>query len=156
VSVVGTPASVDWLNQEAVAALTGTPPRVGFRRPNDGKKGMEPDSVVMLPATFNTMNKLVHGIADNYATSLACSWMGQRKPLLVAPMVNDKLWGHPAFGETLQRLSHYGARFLNIQAGTASPAPVLSGTGEQVTDRFEPSWLVMAIKDLVDPHPVGG
>jgi phosphopantothenoylcysteine synthetase/decarboxylase len=46
---------------------------------------------------FNTVNKLAAGITDNYATGLLCEALASRTPITIAPMVNNRLWPHPAW-----------------------------------------------------------
>ena len=104
--------------------------------------------VVICPATFNTLNKIASGIADNYATSLVCEVVGMRRPVLVAPMVNHKLWDHPALSSSVNALSGAGVRFLDMQTGKAGLSPVQSGSGDEVVSKFQPSWLLAAVRSI--------
>lgn len=145
VSVVGTPAASEWLDARAVQETTGEAPRSAFRSPTSVKGGDDPVAVVVCPATFNTVNKVAAGAADNYALSSICSAMGSRLPLVVAPMVNDKLWGHPAWASSLDVLRSVGAVLLDLHTGDQRAVPVQSGTGLEVAGRFDPRWLVKAL-----------
>jgi phosphopantothenoylcysteine synthetase/decarboxylase len=100
--------------------------------------------VVVAPATFNTINKLAAGIADTYAHSTACEAIGTRIPVVLVPMVNTALWGHPALTESLRRLEGAGVRCLDVQSGGA-PRAVESGTGATVVARFDPEWIMAVI-----------
>lgn len=64
----------------------------------------EEDLVIVAPCSFNTANKLVHGIADNYATSLIQTAIGKGKPVILAFSMNIAYWKHFAFQESLQKL----------------------------------------------------
>ena len=98
--------------------------------------------MVVAPITFNTVGKLACGIADTYAHSALCEALGDRVPVLAVPMVNNRLWGHPAWSRNLGQLTDAGVRWLNIHDGTiGEPQPVLSGTGDDVVKRFEPGWI---------------
>jgi phosphopantothenoylcysteine synthetase/decarboxylase len=149
VFVVGTPASSDWVDVSRVERLLGQPPRFEFRTPQQAKAGDDPDLVAIVPATFNSLNKLAYGIADNYAVALASSALGSNVPMLVAPMINNKLWGHPALQDTLHRLERSGVHFLNLADGSDSPAAVRSGTGDEVVAAFDPTWVLRALKSLL-------
>lgn len=147
VSVVTTPASLPWLEPGPIEEVTGRPPRHLFRSPDQGKPP-RPEAVVVVPATFNTVNKLVVGIADNYATSLLCESLGSGVPMVVAPMVNDALWGHPSWPEHLARLAAAGVVLLDVSSGATEAAPVPSGSSQRITENFDPAWVLAAL-----PHP---
>ena len=51
------------------------------------------DVFLIAPASANTIAKLAHGLADNLLTAaaLAC-----RRPLIVAPAMNNAMYEHPA------------------------------------------------------------
>ncbi|WP_425413539.1 flavoprotein [Micromonospora rhizosphaerae] len=95
-TVVGTPASAPWLDVDAVVSVTNRPVRFDYREPSTPKTGPDPEAIVVCPATFNTINKAAAGASDTYALGVLCSALGTRLPTLVVPMINNKLWGHPA------------------------------------------------------------
>ncbi len=97
----------------------------------------------MCPATFNTVNKLVVGIMDNYAAGLLCEALASQTPITIAPMVNNRLWSHPVWQRNLDVLTAAGVTFVDIQAGhTGQPAAVQSGTGGDVIAAFNPAWVL--------------
>jgi phosphopantothenoylcysteine synthetase/decarboxylase len=51
--------------------------------------------VLVAPCSFNSLNKLAVGIADNLALSLTAEAIGRGTPVVVAVSVNDPLWRHP-------------------------------------------------------------
>jgi phosphopantothenoylcysteine synthetase/decarboxylase len=104
---------------------------------------------VAFPLTFNTANKVVHGIMDNHVTGTLCDALGTGAPILASLMVSTRLWGHPAWSETLTRLTEAGVVFLDPRTGEVGPpAPVESGTGGAIVDQFDPAWVVNAVKTL--------
>src|SRR5215469_13549919 len=55
-----------------------------------------PDGLLLVaPCSFNSLNKLAHGIADNLALSVAAEAIGRGTPVVVAVSVNTPLceWG---------------------------------------------------------------
>ena len=60
-------------------------------------------------------------------------------------MVNERLWSHPAWGTSLARLQDAGVTFLDIRTGRAELQAVPSGTGADVVERFDPSWIMSAL-----------
>lgn len=146
VSVVATDSAAPWLDEDQIRVVTGQPSRSQQRTP-DQPKAPRPAAVVACPATFNTVNKLATGIADSYATSLLCESLGAGVPIVAVPMVNDRLWPHPAWDANLSRLADAGVIFLDVRSGAATLQPVPSGTGDEVVEAFQPSWVVSALPE---------
>jgi phosphopantothenoylcysteine decarboxylase len=148
VQVVATPASLMWLTEEQQDALTrlGSPVRFEFRSPAASSSSADPDAVAVCPASFNTVNKVAAGIADTYASALICESLGLTMPMVIVPMINQKLWGHPRLASSLTLLREAGVTFLDVQTGGTDPSPVESGTGDAVVDRFDPRWLTAAVR----------
>ena len=148
VSVIGTPAAAAWLDVDAVAAVTGRPIRQDFRAPTESKAGPEPEVLVVCPATFNTINKAAHGVSDIYALGVLNEFLAMRLPTIVVPMVNNKLWGHPAWQASLGVLVAAGTVLLDVQTGNRGAGPVVSGTGDRVVSEFDPRWLARELKTV--------
>jgi phosphopantothenoylcysteine decarboxylase len=144
VRVVVTPAAVPWVDVEAITCVTGVPPRIDARDPSR-PKAPRPDVVVIAPATFNTINKLAGGIADTYAHGTACEALGEGVPVVLVPMVNQSLWGHPALDVSLRILAKAGVRMVDVRTGDDAPAAVASGTGPGVVANFDPQWITRVI-----------
>ena len=53
------------------------------------------DAMIVAPATANVLAKMANGIADDALTTTICSCVA-RKPMLVVPAMNDKMWENPA------------------------------------------------------------
>ena len=123
-------------------------PRFDFRSPAHPESTGDPDVTVVCPATFNTLNKVAVGIADNYATSLVCEMLGSRGPVVVAPMINNRLWGHPALLSAGAALEDAGARFLDVQTGEWGLSPVQSGSGNRVVSEFKARWVLNAVRSI--------
>src|ERR1700739_2835323 len=61
--------------------------------------------VLFAPCSFNSLNKLAHGIADSLALSVVAEAIGRRTPVIVGPSLNQPLLGHPIARMSLQRLA---------------------------------------------------
>lgn len=146
VRLVGTPAAQDWIGLNEASLPHDIVPRFDFRSQAPHRSTVDPDVVAVCPATFNTLNKVATGIADNYATSLICETLGSRSPVIIAPMINHKLWGHPALSSSFAVLDGAGVRFLDVQTGERGRSPVQSGSGDNVVSKFQPSWLLAAVR----------
>ncbi len=60
--------------------------------------------VLFAPCSFNSLNKLAHGIADNLALSVTAEAIGRGTPVIAAPSLNQPLLDHPAARASLATL----------------------------------------------------
>ncbi len=60
------------------------------------------DLMIVAPATANVLGKIAHGIADDALTTTFCA---MRKPVVIAPAMNDKMYQSPAIVEAIRTLS---------------------------------------------------
>lgn len=146
VQAVATPAALAWIDGPTLREAVGHEPRTAFRDPSAPREGDRPDVVLAAPATFNTVNKLAAGIADTYAASTLAEALALGRPLVLAPIVSTRLWGHPAWNTNLQFLGRSGVTYVNVLDGGAELSPVESGSGDVVTGAFDPAWLVAAVE----------
>jgi phosphopantothenoylcysteine decarboxylase len=147
VQAITTPSAGNWVDDVTLAAAAGLPVRAEHRTVGTPKDRDRPDAVVVAPITFNTVGKLACGIADTYAHSALCEALGDGVPILAVPMVNNRLWGHPAWLQNVDRLTSAGVSWLNIHDGTiGDPKPVQSGTGDSVVQRFDPGWITAQLR----------
>jgi phosphopantothenoylcysteine synthetase/decarboxylase len=61
--------------------------------------------VLFAPCSFNSLNKLAHGIADNLALSVAAEAIGRGTPVIVGPSLNEPLLVHPVAQASLKTLT---------------------------------------------------
>src|ERR1700684_410604 len=64
--------------------------------------------LLFAPCSFNSLNKLAHGIADNLALSVAAEAIGRGTPVIVAPSLNVPLLAHPQAQASLKTLPEWG------------------------------------------------
>ena len=64
--------------------------------------------VLFAPCSFNSLNKLAHGIADNLALSVAAEAIGRGTPVVVGPSLNQPLLDHPQAQASLKLLPTWG------------------------------------------------
>src|SRR5437016_4915697 len=68
-----------------------------------------PRGVVMFaPCSFNSLNKLAHGIADSLALSVTAEAIGRGTPVIVGPSLNAPLLNHPQAQASLKTLPGWG------------------------------------------------
>lgn len=61
------------------------------------------DLMLIAPATANVLGKMANGIADDALTTTFCS-CAARKPIVIAPAMNDKMWECPATQKAVSEL----------------------------------------------------
>ena len=110
------------------------------------RSGPRAHAVVACPLTFNTANKVAAGIMDTPASGTLCDALGAGLRVVAVPMVNSRLWAHPAWAGTLRTLRDCGVVLLDPADGrVGGPGPVASGTGDAVAAAFDPAWVVTAM-----------
>src|SRR6201997_412852 len=92
--------------------------------------------VLFAPCSFNSLNKLAHGIADNLALSVVAEAIGRGTPVIVGPSLNAPLLNHPEAQASLKRLPAWGVAIV---------PPVDEGEGP----RLAPSAVLV---DAVRPY----
>ena len=70
--------------------------------------------LVVAPATANVLAKMAHGIADDFLSTLYLAFTGQ---VVLAPAMNDKMWGHPATQANMEILRARGHRIVEPEDG---------------------------------------
>lgn len=111
VVVVSTPSARNWLNGSELEHQTGYPIRHLHVKERPGIVP-SPDAIIVAPATFNTINKLALGIADNLALDILNESLGMGRPIVLLPYVNSAYAKHPAFIDNVDRLHHAGVTVL--------------------------------------------
>ncbi len=163
VRVIQTEASTRFVGSASFAGITGAPVLITEWEP-DPLRGAFPgdpppahaplshlqlvetaDVFVVAPASANTLAKLAAGAADNLLTTaaLAC-----RRPLILAPAMNDAMYLHPATQANLATLRDRGATVL--EPGTGA----LGSPGEWGIGRLpEPPALLAAVEAALAAKP---
>jgi phosphopantothenoylcysteine decarboxylase/phosphopantothenate--cysteine ligase len=166
VRVIQTEASTRFVGTASFAAITGAPVLITEWEP-DPLRGAFPgdpppahaplshlqlaetaDVLAVAPASANTLAKLAAGQADNLlcAAALAC-----RRPLVLAPAMNDAMYEHPATQANLATLRARGATV--VEPGTGA----LGSPGEWGIGRLpEPPALLAAIEAALATAAPGG
>ena len=166
VRVIQTEAATRFVGSASFAAITGAPVLLTEWEP-DPLRGAFPgdpmpahaplshlelvqtaDVLLVAPASANTLAKLAAGAADNLLTAaaLAC-----RKPLVLAPAMNDAMYEHPATQANLATLRARGA--IVLEPGTGA----LGSPGEWGIGRLpEPPALLAAVEAELAPGDLDG
>ncbi len=91
--------------------------------------------VLFAPCSFNSLNKLAHGIADNLALSVTAEAIGRGTPVIVGPSLNQPLLDHPMAQASLRTLPAWGVTIVPPVDGGDGPRLAPS---EQLLDAVRP------------------
>jgi phosphopantothenoylcysteine synthetase/decarboxylase len=69
--------------------------------------------VLFAPCSFNSLNKLAHGVADNLALSIVAEAIGRRTPVVVGPSLNQPLLDHPVAQSSLRNLANWNVMIVH-------------------------------------------
>lgn len=113
VCVIATPHAVKFVDIPLLEQLTGHPVRSEYKRPEDPDILPRADAFVVLPATFNTLNKLAQGITDTLAVGLLCEYLCLGAPIVAVPNFHEWDMGrHPAIQKSIATLRECGMNVL--------------------------------------------
>ena len=112
VCVIATPQATKFINLEVITTLTNYPVRSEYKRSEEPDVFPKADAIVVVPATFNTINKWALGISDTLATGILCEALGKDLPIVAMPYFNAELAKHPALNKNIALLQEYGVRIV--------------------------------------------
>ena len=107
------------------------------------------DLLVVAPATADLMARMAHGLADDLATT---ALLATDKPVLIAPAMNVRMWGHGATRRNLATLRGDGVTVIGPNEGDMA-------CGEYGPGRMaEPDEIVAAVTAMLAPttRPLSG
>jgi phosphopantothenoylcysteine decarboxylase/phosphopantothenate--cysteine ligase len=110
------------------------------------------DAMIIAPATANVLAKMAAGIADDALTTTICSCTA-RKPIVVAPAMNDKMWESPATQHAIETIRSWN----NVTVIEPACGPLACGTEgkgrmPEVEVLQEALEYALAKKDLTGRH----
>lgn len=110
------------------------------------------DAMIVAPATANVIGKMAAGIADDALTTTICSCTA-RKPIVVAPAMNDKMWESPATRHAIETIKSWN-KVTVIEPACGPLACGTEGKGRmpEVEVLQEALEYVLAKKDLTGRH----
>ncbi len=120
VTVVATKSALKFVTRLSLQALSGSKVHCDLMEPqrDDGMDHIQltqgADLMIIAPATANILAKMAAGLADDLATTMILAHDG---PVLAAPAMNGRMWGHPATRRNVQRLKDDGVVFIEPQQG---------------------------------------
>lgn len=127
VCVIATPQATRWISLPHLETLTGHIVRTDYKLPGEADPLPKASAILVMPATFNTINKWAQGIGDTLATSILCECLGRgTPPIVLVPCLKMDLLRHPAFTPNIALLRQYGVQILHEPERYPSPLIVPS------------------------------
>ena len=108
------------------------------------------DAMIVAPATANVLCKMAAGIADDALTTTICS-CAARKPIVVAPAMNDKMWENPAVQNAVTTIRQWE----NVTVVEPAEGPLACGTSGKGRMR-EIDELQEALEYALTPKSLSG
>lgn len=110
------------------------------------------DAMIVAPATANVVAKMATGIADDALTTTICSCVA-RKPIVVAPAMNDKMWENPATQKAIETIGSW----QNVRVIEPAEGPLACGTSgkgrmPEIEELQEALEYALAPKNLEGKH----
>ncbi|MDT8396913.1 MAG: bifunctional phosphopantothenoylcysteine decarboxylase/phosphopantothenate--cysteine ligase CoaBC [bacterium] len=102
---------------------------------------------LVAPATANFIGKAANGIADDLLTTIL---LVMTCPVVVAPAMNSRMWGHPAVRENLAKLRERGVRIVPPEEGELA-------CGEEGPGRLaDPSLIIEEVRNCLSERDLEG
>ncbi len=106
------PLTFETLAQRRVVTDLWTPPPT--YEPLHVSLAERADVIVVAPATANTIAKIAHGLADD---ALTCTILATRRPVILAPAMNDLMYASLAVQQNVAALRERGFLFVGPVEG---------------------------------------
>ena len=108
------------------------------------------DVLLVAPCTANVLCKTATGIADDALTTTICSCVA-RKPVLIAPAMNDKMWENPAVQNAVNTIRQWEkVQVLEPEEGLLACGTCGKGRMPEIETLQE------AIEDVLTPKTLAG
>ncbi len=121
VKTVMTDSACELIGPKSFEALTGNPVFMNlWNSPDEYEIGhidlaSWADIVLVVPATANIIGKIANGICDDLLSTTMCAcW---RKPVIIAPAMNNRMWEHPAVQKNISIIKDMGFELVGPVKG---------------------------------------
>jgi phosphopantothenoylcysteine synthetase/decarboxylase len=131
-AVTATPTAMDFIEPQPLESLTGHPVRSTHQSSPRTRRSLPvTDALIIAPATYNSVNKIALGLADNYAMASVAELIGRQVPTVIVPFVNTALATRAPFRQAVASLRDEGVRVLLGPDDHWEPHPPGSGNERQ-------------------------
>ena len=118
VTVIPTPASLNFVGKATWEALSGKPVHTqvweAVDKVNHVSLGDKADYIIVAPATADLIARIANGRADDLLTN---SILASSAPKLIVPAMHPKMWLNPATQENVSKLRRLGFVVMEPETG---------------------------------------
>jgi phosphopantothenoylcysteine decarboxylase / phosphopantothenate---cysteine ligase len=151
VRAVMTASARQFLGEQTLAAITGTPPHVEFFGTDSVSPHTElaqwAECIVIAPATAATMARLANGQSDDLLSATVLAFTG---PVVIAPAMHTEMWEHPATRRNVATLRSDGVALVGPVSGSLAGGD--TGEGRMA----EPEEILEAVAAALGGGALGG
>ncbi len=131
IRIACTESTFQFVSQEELEALSSGPLIYkNFQNKLDMEHidlGRWADLTLLCPATANTINQLAQGSGENIVGTLFLAYELQKKPFLIFPAMNTKMYQHPSTQRSMKLLSSWGVTVLPTNTGALACGEIGEG-----------------------------
>ncbi|MGZ6523199.1 MAG: bifunctional phosphopantothenoylcysteine decarboxylase/phosphopantothenate--cysteine ligase CoaBC, partial [Bacteroidia bacterium] len=144
VKVIMTNSAIEFITPLTLSTLSKNPVLIDFTKDKSGEwnnhveLGIWADTIIIAPASANTIAKMANGICDNL---LLATYLSARNSIYVAPAMDLDMYKHKSTVDNLKRIRSFGNKI--IDPGTGELASGLSGEGRMA----EPEEIISFIEN---------
>lgn len=150
VQVVATESALKFIGNSTIEGLTGKPVLSDLYKEGHNMEHISlmnwADMIVVAPATANYINKISAGLGDDLASTLFLAH-DYKKPFLIAPAMNTKMYLNPITQKSIGYLKSLGIIILETASGVLACGEV--GFGKLL----DPELLFQEIKNNLNTPP---
>lgn len=119
VKVIVTPNALNFVTKTTLESLSQNPVNIEQfdikeYKPEHIALTDESDIFLIAPITANTISKITYGICDNLLTTTFCAY---RKPIVIAPCMNDGMWENESVQKNIETLKTRGVKVVEPEVG---------------------------------------
>ena len=131
-AITATPSAMNFIEPQPLEIITGHPVRSTYQSSPGTRRSLPAaDALVIAPATYNSINKIALGLADNYAMTSVAELIGRQVPTVIVPFVNAALAARAPFRHAVASLRDERVRVLLGPDDQWEPHPPGSGNERQ-------------------------
>ncbi len=156
VKVIMTEHATRFVGPATFRAISGNPVALslfeeGFGAMQHIALSHEADLIVVAPATADILAKMANGLADDL---LSTTLLATRAPILVAPAMNDYMYGHPATEANLRILKERGVQVVGPGCGFLACGGKGEGRMAEPSEIVERALEILGLERKLDGVPV--
>ena len=148
VKVILTESAKEFVTPLTLSTVSKNPVLASFSSPEgDWHSHVElalwADTMLIAPATANTLAKMAHGVCDNL---LLATYFSAKTPVFVAPAMDLDMYAHPTVTQNLAKLASYGNHIIPATYGELASG--LVGQGRMA----EPEDIVLFLQNTLSKN----